>query len=321
MTDSKKSLRTLFPAIEPFNSGYFQADAEHSVYFEECGNPKGQPALFLHGGPGSGCAPYHRQFFDPKHYRIVLMDQRGAGRSKPHASLNNNTTWDLVSDIEKLRSKLGIEKWLVFGGSWGSTLSLAYAQTHPERVSALVLRGIFLCRPHELSWFYQTGASNIFPDEFDKYVSVIPESERSDLIPAFYKRLTSDNEKVRLEAAGAWSRWEGATLSLIQDPAKISGFTEPHHALSLARIECHYFMNNAFFKTPNWLLENVDKIRKIPAVIVHGRYDVICPLENAWALHKAWPESKLQIVPDAGHAAFEPGIIDALVRATEEFKL
>ena len=319
MIQMNKNLRTLYPEIQPYNSGYFQADAEHSIYFEECGNPKGKPALFLHGGPGSGCSPYHRQFFNPSKYRIILIDQRGAGKSKPHASLNNNTTWDLIKDLENLRTRLDISKWLVFGGSWGSTLSLAYAQTHPERVSELVLRGIFLCRPHELKWFYQHGAHFLFPDEFEKYNSVIPASERNDLIAAFYKKLTSDDQKTRFEAAAAWSRWEGATLSLLPNLEKISEFTEPQHALSLARIECHYFMNNAFFKTENQLLENVDRIRKIPSVIVHGRYDVICPVENAWALHKAWPESKLEIIPDAGHAAFEPGIVDALVRATDGF--
>jgi len=312
-------MRNYYPSIEPYNSGYLQADAEHSVYFEECGNPQGKPILFLHGGPGSGCEPYHRQFFNPQKYRIVLIDQRGSGKSKPFASLSNNSTWDLIADIENLRRKLKIEKWVVFGGSWGSTLSLAYAETHPENIKALVLRGIFLCRPSEIKWFYQHGAHHLFPDEWDRYISIIPENERHDLVTAYHKRLTSTDEKTQLLAAKHWSRWEGATIKLKPDLGLIERFTADHHAISISRIECHYFMNNAFFKTDNWLLENISKIRHIPATIIHGRYDVVCPVENAWALHKAWPEAKINIVADAGHAASEPGIIDALVTATDEY--
>lgn len=312
-------MRTFYPPIEPFNSGFLQVDAEHSVYFEECGNPQGKPILFLHGGPGSGCEGYHRQFFNPALYRIVLIDQRGSGKSKPFASLSNNTTWDLVGDVELLRNKLKIDRWVVFGGSWGSTLALAYAETHCERVTGLILRGIFLCRPSEIKWFYQEGAHHLYPDEWDRYVSIIPLEERHDLVSAYYKRLTSSDEPTRLLAAKHWARWEGATIKLRPDLDLIERFTATNHASSISRIECHYFMNNSFFKTNNWLLENVNKIRHIPAHIIHGRYDVVCPVENAWALHKAWPEAKLQIIADAGHAASEPGIIDALLNATDEF--
>jgi proline iminopeptidase len=313
-------LRTRYPALEPYNTGYIQVDAEHSLYFEECGNPQGKPVVFLHGGPGSGLEKYHREFFDPAAYRIVLFDQRGAGKSDPFASLNNNTTWHLVSDIERLREKLKIDKWLVFGGSWGSTLALAYAETHPERVKALVLRGIFLCRPQEIRWFYQFGAHHIYPDEWERYVAPIPSDERGDLVRAFYKRLTNPDEQVQLEAARAWARWEGSTIKLVPDAKTIADFSADRHAISVARIECHYFVNNAFFKSDNWLIENIGKIRHIPAVIVHGRYDVVCPIENAWDLHKAWPEAKLEIIQDAGHAASEASISDALVRATDAFR-
>ena len=312
--------RTKYPPIEPFNTGFLQVSAEHEVYYEECGNPTGKPVIFIHGGPGAGTEPSHRQYFDPEVYRIVLMDQRGCGKSTPHASLNDNTTWHLVSDLERLRQKLKIESWVVFGGSWGSTLALAYSQSHPDRCKALVLRGIFLCRQKEITWFYQFGAHHLFPDEWERYLAPIPADERRDLVTAYHKRLTSEDPQVRLEAAKAWSRWEGSTIRLIPDMEMIEKFTTDHMAVAIARIECHYFMNHAFFKTDNWLIENVDKIRKIPAVIIHGRYDVVCPVENAWELHKAWPESKLEIVADAGHAAGEEGIVDALVRATDNFK-
>ncbi len=249
------------------------------------------------------------------------MDQRGCGQSTPYASLNNNSTWDLVADIETLRHKLGIEKWVVFGGSWGSTLSLAYAVTHPERVKALVLRGIFLCRKKELEWFYQFGAHHLFPEEWEKYQAVIPPDERKNMIAAYYKRLTSEKPEVQLEAARAWARWEGATITLLPNPELLQSFSADQHALPIARIECHYFMNSSFFKTDNFLIESIGKIRekKIPGVIIHGRYDVVCPVENAWELHKAWPEAKLEIIKDAGHAASEAGITDALVRATDSF--
>lgn len=316
-----QSLRTKYPAIDPYKTGYLQADAEHTIYFEESGNPEGIPVIFLHGGPGAGTEPYHRQYFDPKKYRIVLMDQRGCGQSTPFASLNNNSTWHLVSDIEQLRRKLKIEKWLVFGGSWGSTLSLSYAIKHPTAVLGLVLRGIFLCRPEEITWFYQFGAHHVFPDLWDKYIAPIPENERGDIVAAYHKRLTGNDEKVKLEAAKAWATWEGSTIKLIPDPSTISHFSADQFSIAFARIENHFFTNNAFFETDNWLLENVKVLRehKIKAWIVHGRYDMCTPIKNAWDLHKAWPEAKLEIIADAGHAASEPGIIDALVRATDEF--
>lgn len=315
-------MKTFYPAIEPFDTGRLRVSPVHELYYEQCGNPAGQPAVFLHGGPGGGLVPLYRQFFDPSVYRVVLFDQRGAGKSTPHANLEENTTWDLVADIERLRKHLGIERWLVFGGSWGSTLALAYAQTHPEQVSALVLRGIFLCRSKEIRWFYQQGegASAIFPDAWEEYVRVIPEAERGDMLTAYHKRLMSEDETVRLEAAKAWSIWEGSTSKLFPDQNLIEHFAEPHTALALARIECHYFVNNIFFDNENDLIENVDKIRHIPAVIVQGRYDVVCPIMSAWDLHRAWPEADLQIIPDAGHSATEPGIVSALVGATDRFK-
>ncbi len=311
---------SLFPELTPYNTFRLKVSDVHDLYVEEVGNPKGQPVVFLHGGPGAGLSGTHRRFFDPQHYRVILFDQRGAGQSKPHASLDNNTTWDLVSDIEKIRKHLGINKWMVFGGSWGSTLALSYAQAHPEVVTHLVLRGIFMCRPEEIKWFYQEGASYIYPDLWEDYIAPIPSPERSEMVPAFYRRLTSDDSNVRMEAARAWSGWEGGTLHLIPDTKAKTAFEADHMALSLARIECHYFMNNAFFRHPDQLLEDVFKIRHIPTVIVHGRYDVVCPIKNAWDLHKVWPEAELNIIPDAGHAASEPGIVDALVRATERFK-
>jgi proline iminopeptidase len=316
------SLRTLYPEIDPYDIGHLKVSDVHHLYYEQCGNPNGRPVVFLHGGPGAGLIPDYRRFFDPDTYRIILFEQRGAGRSMPHASLADNTTWRLVEDIEKLREHFGVEQWLVFGGSWGSTLSLAYAETHPERVRGLVLRGIFLCRPQEIRWFYedQHGASAIFPETWEQYVQLIPESERSDMIGAYYRRLTSDDAAVRLEAAKAWSLWEASALKLLPDPKVIEEFTEPEMAIALARIECHYFVNNCFFDTDNYLIENIDRIRHIPAVIVHGRYDIVCPFMNAWDLHRAWPEAALEIIPNAGHAATEPGIADALVRATDRFR-
>lgn len=313
-------MREFFPEIEPYNKGMLKVSDIHTLYWEECGNPEGRPVVFLHGGPGGGVAPDHRRFFDPKTYRIILFDQRGSGQSIPCAELRENTTWDLVKDTETIREMLKIDKWVVFGGSWGSTLALAYAITHPERVKALVLRGIFLCRPSEIKWFYQEGASQIFPDVWDEYLKPIPENERHDLVSAYYKRLTHEDPEVRLQAAKAWSKWEAATSRLIVDPKAIDEFDDPEYALSFARIECHYFTNNAFFKTNNWLLENIDKIRHIPGAIVQGRYDVVCPAKSAWELHKAWPEAKFTFVPDSGHAAAEPGTRSALIEATESFK-
>ncbi len=313
-------MRSLYDPIEPYDAGMLKVSPVHTLYYEQSGNREGRPVVFLHGGPGGGTVPDYRRFFDPAHYRIVLFDQRGSGRSTPHASLEDNTTWHLVSDIEHLRAHLGIEGWMVFGGSWGSTLALAYAQTHPERVRQLVLRGIFLCRPKEIRWFYQEGASAIFPDVWEQYVRVIPEAERDDMLSAYHRRLTSDDEAVRLEAARAWSIWEGSTSKLFPDPALIDKFGEAQQALSLARIECHYFMHNAFFETDNYLIENVGKIRHIPTVIAQGRYDVVCPMMSAWELHRAWPEADLRVIPDAGHSAAEPGIISALVDATDSFR-
>jgi proline iminopeptidase len=314
-------MRTLYEPIEPFETGMLPVSPVHTLYYELCGNPKGKPVVFLHGGPGGGLIPDYRRYFDPAAYRIVLFDQRGSGRSTPHASLEDNTTWHLVADIENLREHLEIESWVVFGGSWGSTLALAYAQTHPQRVRALVLRGIFLCRPQEIAWFYQEGgASAIFPDVWEQFVAVIPEDERKDMLAAYHRRLTSDDEAERLEAARAWSIWEGSTSKLYPDQALIDHFAEPHVALALARIEAHYFINNAFFESDNFLVENVNRIQHIPAIIVQGRYDIVCPMVSAWDLHRAWPQAELQIIPGAGHSASEPGIIDALVRATDRFR-
>jgi proline iminopeptidase len=313
-------MKTLYDPIEPYHRGRLAVSNVHTLYYEQCGNPKGQPVVFLHGGPGGGLIPDYRRYFDPEAYRIVLFDQRGSGQSTPHANLEDNTTWHLVSDIERLREQLGIDAWQVFGGSWGSTLALSYAQTHPDRVRQLVLRGIFLCRPKEIRWFYQEGASAIFPDVWEQYVRVIPEAERDDMLSAYHRRLTSDDETVRLEAARAWSIWEGSTSKLFPDPALIDKFGEAQQALSLARIECHYFMNNAFFETDNYLIENVEKIRHLPTVIAQGRYDVVCPMMSAWELHRAWPEADLRVIPDAGHSAAEPGIINALIDATDGFR-
>jgi len=317
-----ESLRTLYDAIEPYDSGHIRVSTVHQLYYEQSGTPNGKPVVFLHGGPGAGIVPDYRRFFDPNAYRVILFEQRGAGRSRPHASLDDNTTWHLVEDIEKIRAQFGVEQWLVFGGSWGSTLALAYAETHPERVRGLVLRGIFLCRPKEIKWFYEDsqGASAIFPDVWEQYVGLIPEAERGDMIGAYYRRLTSDDESVRHKAAHAWSIWEASALKLLPDQSLIEEFTEPEMAIALARIECHYFINNCFFETENYLIENVDRIRHIPGVIVHGRYDIVCPFMNAWDLHRAWPEATLNVIPNAGHAATETGIADALIRATDGFR-
>jgi proline iminopeptidase len=313
-------MRTLYDPIEPYDQGMLAVSPMHTIYYEQCGNSAGQPVVFLHGGPGGGVTPDYRRFFDPAHYRIVLFDQRGSGRSTPHASLEDNTTWHLVSDIEQLREHLGIESWMVFGGSWGSTLALAYAQTHPQRVRSLVLRGIFLCRPKEIKWFYQEGASALYADVWEEFLHPIPLAERGDMLGAYHRRLTSEDEAVRVEAARAWSIWEGSTSKLFPDPDLISHFGDPTFALAFARIECHYFMNNAFFETDNYLIESVGKLRHIPGVIVQGRYDVVCPMMSAWELHRAWPEAELKIIPDAGHSAAEPGIVSALVEATDGFR-
>jgi proline iminopeptidase len=311
--------RGFYPAIEPFNQGMLSVSPIHTIYYEESGNPKGKPVVFVHGGPGGGSDPKHRRFFDPKRYRIVLFDQRGCGRSTPHANLEDNTTWSLVADMEKLREKLAIDKWQVFGGSWGSTLALAYAETHPERVTELVLRGIFLLRRWELDWFYQGGTSRMFPDAWAKYLEPIPEAERGDLMAAYHKRLTSPDPAVALAAARAWSIWEGSTSCLLPDIELVNKMGGDLFALAFARIECHYFVNKGFMKREDQLLRNVRRIRHIPGVIVQGRYDVVCPMRTAWDLHVAWPEAEFEVIADAGHSALEPGTTDALVRATDRY--
>jgi len=310
----------MYPAIEPNNKGHLTVSDIHKVYYEECGNKDGNPVIFLHGGPGGGCSPRDRTFFDPKCYRIILMDQRGAGHSTPPAELRENTTWDLVEDIETLRKHLGIEKWVVFGGSWGSTLSLTYAQTYPERVKALILRGIFTLRRRELVWFYQDGASIMFPDAWEKYVEPIPEVERADLMGAYYRRLTGDDEKVRLECARAWAGWEMATSRLHVDPEYLTRTDDDTFSLQFARIECHYFVNGGFYERDGQLLANVDMIRHIPTTIVQGRYDMVCPMETAWKLHKAFPEAEFYVIPDAGHSNKESGTEAKLVEACEKYK-
>jgi len=311
--------RAAYPPREPYRQGTLQVSATHRIHFEEVGNPQGLPALFVHGGPGAGAQAHDRRFFDPARYRVVLFDQRGCGRSTPHACLEENTTHHLVADMEALRRHLGIERWLLFGGSWGSTLALAYAQAHPGAVRALVLRGIFLLRTAELRWFYQGGAAHLFPDAWERFLEPIPLAERDDLIAAYHRRLTSSDREQRLAACRAWSRWEGATLSLAQDPGRVHAFGEDRFAEAFARIECHYFVNGGFFDDPDTLLTGVERIRHLPAVLVHGRYDVCTPLANAWSLHRAWPESELVVVPDAGHASTEPGTLSALVTATDRF--
>jgi proline iminopeptidase len=311
----------LYAPLRPFERAHLRVSELHELYYEQSGEPTGKPAVFLHGGPGGGTAPDMRRFFDPKRYRIVLFDQRGCGASRPHAELRENTTWDLVSDIERLRVHLGIERWLVFGGSWGSTLALAYAQRHPERVTELVLRGIFLLRRSELAWFYQDalGAASIFPDLWEQFVAPIPASERGDMMQAYYRRLTSADNATRIAAARAWSSWEGATSFLRMNPGYVAKFEDPTYATAFARIEAHYFVNHGFLEHDDQLLRDVARMRSIPAVIVQGRYDIICPLRSAWDLHRAWPEAQLRIVPDAGHSAFEIGIARELVAATDRF--
>ncbi|MBS0380862.1 MAG: prolyl aminopeptidase [Proteobacteria bacterium] len=311
--------RTLYPDVEPFDSGRLPVSGLHTLYYEQCGNPHGKPVVFLHGGPGAGCNPKCRRFFDPTVYRIVLFDQRGCGRSTPHAELRENTTWDLVTDIERLRAHLRIERWQVFGGSWGSTLALAYAETHPERVTELVLRGIFMLRQQELQWFYQRGCDMLYPDAWEKYLAAIPVAEHDDLIMAYHKRLVSNDPAVRLAAARAWSVWEASTSFLLQNEAYVAASASDEFALAFAGIENHYFVNRGFFEHDDQLLRNAQRLRGIPAVIVQGRYDVVCPARSAWDLHRAWPQAELRIVPDAGHSAFEPGNVHELVGATDRF--
>jgi proline iminopeptidase len=313
--------RGFYPEIEPYAQGMLDVGAGHRVYWETSGNPDGKPVVFLHGGPGGGTDSKQRRFFDPHRYRIVLFDQRGCGKSTPHASLDANTTWDLVADMERLREHLGIARWQVFGGSWGSTLALAYAQKHPERVTELVLRGIFLLRQKELRWFYQRGTSETFPDAFEQYVAPIPEAERGDLIAAFHARLTSEDAAVRQEAARAWSVWEARTSFLLPREEHVQRAAAETFSIAFARIESHYFVNRGFLSHEDQLLDDVEKIRTIPAVIVQGRYDVVCPPVSAWDLHRRWPEADLRIVEDAGHSAYEPGILHELVTATDRFAM
>lgn len=312
-------MRELYPDIEPYRTHRLPVDATHTLHVEECGNPDGLPVVFLHGGPGAGVSPYHRRFFDPARYRIVLFDQRGAGKSTPHAELRDNTTWHLVADIEAIRQHFGIERWVVFGGSWGSTLALAYAQTHPGRVLGLVLRGIFLGRPGELRWFNELdgGARWIFPERWSRYIGHIPPREHDNLTEAYWRRLDSDDPAVRLAAAEAWGFWEGGSTTLVHDPDEPGSFDTPEVAISVARAEAHYF-RHAVFLEPDQLLRDIDRIRHIPATIVHGRYDIICPVASAVDLAHAWPDAECHIVL-AGHSAADPAIVDRLVSATDAF--
>ncbi|CAN5225659.1 prolyl aminopeptidase [soil metagenome] len=314
---SSAGRRGLFRDIEPYSFGWLTTEGPHEIYYEECGAPRGKPAVILHGGPGGAVNPTMRRFFDPNRWRMALFDQRGCGRSRPNASLEDNTTWSLIADIERLREHLGVEKWTVFGGSWGSTLALAYALVHPERVEGLVLRGIFLLTQKELRWFYQEGASMLFPDAWERFLAPIPPEERGDLMGAYHKRLTHPDRRVQAQAANAWSQWEGDTISLRGPEARPPKFNEEDFAIAFARIENHFFAHGGFFEHDGWILKNIDKIRHIPAWIVQGRFDVVTPLDSAWSLHRAWPEASFEIVWDAGHASTEPGIIDGLVRATE----
>ncbi len=310
--------RTLYPLAEPYKSGHLDVGDGHSLYWELCGNPDGKPAVFLHGGPGSGISVKHRGQFDPERYNVLLFDQRGAGRSTPHAGLEANTTWHLVDDLERLRAMVAVDRWMVFGGSWGSTLALAYAETYPERVTELVLRGIFLFGQSELDWLYTYGASELFPEGWDAFVSLIPEEERGNLIEAYRKRLTGDDPAERLAAAKAWSRWEGLTVTVLPDPKMLEEFTEDRHAIAIARIENHYMANRGWLEQGQ-LLAGAGKLRSIPGVIIQGRHDCCTPPRAAWELKQAWPEVDLQIIPDGGHLYNEPGILDGLIRATDRF--
>ena len=310
--------RGLFPENEPFNYGWLQTGGAHEIFYEECGAQDGKPCVILHGGPGGAINPTMRRFFDPRRWRMILFDQRGCGRSRPNASLEDNTTWTLIEDIERLRVHLGVEKWTVFGGSWGSTLALAYAITHPDRVEALILRGVFLLTERELRWFYQEGASMLFPDAWSRFCAPIPLDERHDMMGAYHRRLTSPDRRIQAQAAAAWSQWEGDTISIRGPEARPSKFNEIDFAIAFARIECHFFVNHGFFAEDGWILKNVGAIRNIPGWIVQGRFDVVTPMDAAWSLKSAWPEARFHIVWDAGHASTEPGIVDALVRATDQ---
>ncbi len=311
-------MQGFYPDVQPYVRHTLKVADAHQLYVEESGTSHGIPVVFLHGGPGAGSEPFQRRFFDPQRYRIVLFDQRGCGQSTPHAELAANNTENLIADIERIRAHLGIERWLVFGGSWGSTLGLVYAETHPARVLGLVLRGIFLCRPRDIRWFYQDGASFLFPDYWQDFLAPIPPAERDNMVEAYHARLTGDDEVTRMAAAKAWSLWEGRTATLLPRQSVIDHFGDPYTALSLARIECHYFSHDSFLR-PDQILNDAQRLKHIPGVIVHGRYDVVCPVEQAFALHAAWPEAQLEVIADAGHSATEPGIVAALVRATDAF--
>jgi proline iminopeptidase len=319
MIPLKDSLTWAYPEREPYDRGRLRVSALHEIAYEQSGNPAGKPVVFLHGGPGGATTPQMRRFFHPERYRVVLFDQRGCGASTPAAALEENTTWDLVADIEALRAHLAIERWQVFGGSWGSTLALAYAQKHPDRVTELVLRGIFLLRRQEIEWFYQRGASAIYPDAWEAYWSHIPEAERGDMVQAYHRRLTHPERDVQVAAAKLWAGWEGAASKLVPDPAFREHYEEDEFARTFARIEAHYFVNRGFLETDDQLLRDVPRMRHIPGVIVQGRYDVVCPAESAWALHRAWPEAELLITADSGHSAFDPANCRALVAATDRF--
>jgi proline iminopeptidase len=310
-------MKELYPEIEPFNQGFLKVSDIHTIYYEEVGNPNGKPVVFLHGGPGGGLINNYRRYFNPNKWRIILFDQRGCGQSTPFAELRENTTWDLVNDMERIREYLKVKKWAIFGGSWGSTLALSYSITHPEKCTELFLRGIFLLRKKEIDWFYQEGCSKIFPDLWESYVKPIPKEERSHFVDSYYKRLTSTDSFTRKEAASAWSIWEGSTSKLLYDAEAASRFGDDEFADAFARIECHYFLNKGFFTNDNFLLENVYKIRNIKTVIVQGRYDVVCPAESAWDLHRALPDSKIYFIGDAGHSLSEKGITSKLIEYTD----
>ncbi len=312
-------MRDLYPPIEPYHQGKLKVSDLHTIHYEESGNPEGKPVIFLHGGPGGGITPMYRQYFEPQLWRIIIFDQRGCGKSTPYAELRENTTWDLVRDIEQLREHLNVSQWVVFGGSWGSTLALAYSQTHPDSCKGLILRGIFMLRPSEIRWFYQEGANQIYPDAWQEYLKPIPLPEQGDLLSAYHQRLTSEDPQVRLEAARAWSIWEASTSKLIPSETSKERFGQADFAEAFARIECHYFVNQGFFEQENQLLQNIDRIRHLPGIIVQGRYDVVCPMITAWELHQAWQEAEFIVINDAGHSVSEPGIKDALIRASDRF--
>ena len=317
MADLPSVRRTLHPQLEPYDSAFLRVSNLHNLYFEHAGTPDGIPVLCLHGGPGGGISADMRRFFDPQRWHMILLDQRGCGKSLPHAEIENNTTWDLVEDIEKLRVHLGIEKWAVFGGSWGSTLALVYAIKYPNRVLSLTLRGIFLSSKTEIDWFYQSGASQIFPDSYERYANIIPQAERGDMVQAFHRRLFGEDRDARILAARAWARWEGDCLSMRGSDARPARFEDDQFVTAFARIESHYFVNYGFMPTENWILDHVGVLKDIPCHIVHGRFDLVTPMSSAWALKRAWPQAELEIIGDAGHASLEPSTVDALLRATD----